>query len=402
MLNAVMYGAGNIGRGFIGAQLSQSGYRVTFIDVAPELIRRLNAEGRYPLRLVTDGDYEDIEITNVDAVSGNDTDAAADCIASADIVATAVGANALKYITPNITEGLRRRFQRTDAPLNILLCENMPEVDIIMRNYIKELMTEEERAMFDLRVGLVETSIGRMVPMQTPEMSADNPLRVCVERYGFLPVDKDAFKGDIPCIQKMIPYSPFGFYLKRKLFIHNMGHAVCAYLGLYIGDTYIYEAVNNADIIIIAKNAMLESMEALCREYGVPITDVLHHIDDLLLRFTNRALGDTCERVGRDTERKLKPSDRLIGAAKLCVSNGVSPVHISIAAAAAVYRHLLENAQRQTAENAQALLSEISEAPDEIIAIIMRFYEQLRNGTTPARLRKIALDLRKEALTDVV
>ena len=33
-MNAVMYGGGNIGRGFIGALLSQSGYRVTFIDVA--------------------------------------------------------------------------------------------------------------------------------------------------------------------------------------------------------------------------------------------------------------------------------------------------------------------------------------------------------------------------------
>ena len=35
MKQAVMYGGGNIGRGFIGLLLSQAGYRVTFIDVAP-------------------------------------------------------------------------------------------------------------------------------------------------------------------------------------------------------------------------------------------------------------------------------------------------------------------------------------------------------------------------------
>ena len=33
MKQAVMYGGGNIGRGFIGALFSQSGYQVTFIDV---------------------------------------------------------------------------------------------------------------------------------------------------------------------------------------------------------------------------------------------------------------------------------------------------------------------------------------------------------------------------------
>jgi len=36
-----MYGGGNIGRGFIGATLSQSGYEVTFIDVAEPLVKAL-------------------------------------------------------------------------------------------------------------------------------------------------------------------------------------------------------------------------------------------------------------------------------------------------------------------------------------------------------------------------
>ena len=33
-MKAIMYGAGNIGRGFIGALFAQSGYDVSFIDVA--------------------------------------------------------------------------------------------------------------------------------------------------------------------------------------------------------------------------------------------------------------------------------------------------------------------------------------------------------------------------------
>ena len=40
------------------------------------------------------------------------------------------------------------------------------------------------------------------------------------------------------------------------------------------------------------------------------------HIDDLLLRFQNKALGDTIFRVGCDLFRKLGPQDRLAGAIK--------------------------------------------------------------------------------------
>ncbi len=401
-MQAVMYGAGNIGRGFVGALLSQSGYRVIFIDVAPEVVHRLQTEGRYSVRIVSDNDFEDTEICNVDAVRGGDTEAAAEAIAGADIMATAVGVNALKFIVPNIAEGLRRRFRRTEAPLNILICENLPDANVVFKKMLKEQLTEDERAVFDRRVGLVEASIGRMVPVQTVEMNDGDPLRVCVERYGFLPTDKDAFKGEIPDIHNLIPYSPFGFFLKRKLYIHNMGHAVCAYLGLYAGDTFIYEAVENADIFLIAKNAMLESMEALSKEYGSPVIDLYHHIDDLLLRFTNRALGDTCARVGKDTARKLGASDRLIGAARLCMTHGIMPVHILIGGAAALYRHLLDNELPQTKENALGVLREITEQNSSLSDTIMRFYDMFRCGTCPARLRKAAVEIRKSTFSEVV
>ncbi|NLE19318.1 MAG: mannitol-1-phosphate 5-dehydrogenase, partial [Clostridiales bacterium] len=39
-MRAVMYGAGNIGRGFVGALMSRAGYRVAFVDVDRELVAR--------------------------------------------------------------------------------------------------------------------------------------------------------------------------------------------------------------------------------------------------------------------------------------------------------------------------------------------------------------------------
>ena len=46
---AVHFGAGNIGRGFIGALLQDAGYFVVFADVNQQLIDALRAKGSYNL-----------------------------------------------------------------------------------------------------------------------------------------------------------------------------------------------------------------------------------------------------------------------------------------------------------------------------------------------------------------
>ena len=115
MKKAVMYGAGNIGRGFIGELLSQSGYEVTFIDVAEPVVQHLQEHKKYPIRIVSTGGYEDVWVENVTAVSGNNSEAI-DAIADCDIMATAVGARILKFIVPNIVAGLRQRWKKAKGP----------------------------------------------------------------------------------------------------------------------------------------------------------------------------------------------------------------------------------------------------------------------------------------------
>ena len=272
--NAVMYGAGNIGRGFIGMLLSQSGYKVTFIDVAKPLVDALNLRGGYSVRILDAEAHEDVLVEDVDAIDGTDAEAVARAIAGADVMATAVGANILKFIAPTIAAGLKQRFARGGKPLNIIICENLIDANKVLEAMILEHLNEAEQTWFLENVGLVEASIGRMVPVQTKQMQDGDPLRVCVERYGYLPVDRDAFRGELPQIRNMVPFSPFDFYIRRKLFVHNMGHAITAYLGLYTGKEFIYESIDDADTTVIALNAMLESAEALSLKYGVPIADL--------------------------------------------------------------------------------------------------------------------------------
>ena len=403
-MKAVMYGGGNIGRGFIGMLLSQAGYEVTFVDVVDAVVDTLNREHQYPVRILSNEGHTDVAVKNVCAVNGNNVDAVADAIANADIMATAVGARILKFIVPNIVAGLRKRWAMGKAPLNIIICENLMDANKVLEGMLKEQLTEEEKALFDETVGLVEASIGRMVPVQTEEMKDGDPMRVCVESYGFLPVDKAAFKGEIPDVKGMVPFAPFDFYIKRKLYLHNMSHATCAYLGDLLGLEYIYQAIDVPDVRLIVENAMLESAVALSEKYGVPLNGILCHIEDLLYRFTNKALQDTCARVGGDPARKLSPEDRLIGSSKLVLETGNVPAYIAVGAAAGLWRFLQEKELAQTEENAIALLLETAELEQngQLTNLIMDMYRMLLAGATPADLRRAAEQRKAASRTGII
>lgn len=338
MKKAVMYGAGNIGRGFIGQLLSQSGYEVVFIDVNAQVVDKLNEDRCYPIRFASDKGSHEVIIENVRAVNGMDLGSVAKEISEADVMATAVGVNILPRIVAPVVSGLKKRWEtRNFKPLNIIICENLIDANHYLKNLIKNELSDPEKVFLYELVGFVEASIGRMVPVVTPELQEGNILRVYVEEYGELPVDKDGFIGEIPDIKNMIPFSPFEFYIHRKLFIHNMGHAVTAYLGYQKGYRYIWEAIGDEEIRKSARAAMLESAQALSKEHGVEYKKIQEYVNDLICRFGNRQLGDTIGRVGRDLSRKLSPNDRLIGALNLCVKNNIEPTNICLGVAAALH-----------------------------------------------------------------
>lgn len=400
---AVMYGAGNIGRGFIGTLLSQSGYEVTFIDVAEPVVKHLQENHRYPIRIVSTEGHEDVWVEHVTAVNGNFPEAV-ERIAECDIMATAVGTRILKFIVPNIVAGLRKRWAMGKGPLNIIICENLNDANKVLEGMLKAGLTEEEQKKFDEAVGLVEASIGRMVPIQTEEMKAGEPMRVCVEGYGFLPVDKAAFKGEVPEIKNMVPYAPFDFYIKRKLYVHNMGHAACAYLGNLLGLNYIYESIAVPEVRILVQNAMQESAMVLSKHYGTPMMDLQEHITDLLYRFTNAALKDTCQRVGGDLARKLSPEDRLIGASLLAMEEGITPAYIAVGAAAGLRRYLKENGGVQSMNGAKAALFEISKLDEnhKLAQLILHYYGMILDGCSLLKLASEAENQKHQSMNAVV
>lgn len=406
----VQYGAGNIGRGFIGALFAEAGWQVKFIDVNMEVVGALNSDRAYPVEILSTENGKAVSkekiITDVSGVDGRDMDAVAAAIASADMMATAVGVNILPYIVPAVTAGLRRRRAEGRPPLDIIICENLIDADQYMKKLILEQLTKDEAVWFEQHIGLVEASIGRMVPVMTEEMKMGSVLRVCVEPYGELPIDRSAMKGEIPDIPRLHPYTPFEFYIRRKLYLHNMGHAMTAYLGYLCSCEYIWQAVGIPEIKLLANRAMLESAGVLSRHFNIPLTDITDHIDDLLLRFANRALGDTVARVGRDTKRKLSENDRFAGVLKLCAQQGITPVYIPIGLAAALLfdcegdKGTMEIRSMIETKGVEAVLSEHCglEKGSDAWSAVMDYYNKLRDGATCAELLAAAEERKKAEL----
>lgn len=326
---AVIFGAGSVGRGFLGQLFSESGYVVVFIDVDEPLVEAVASRGSYTLRLAGIDKVEDLTIGPARAVDGRDTEAVAAEVAQASVMATAVGARVLRAISRPMAAGLAQRWEGgTTAPLNVIICENLHDAPDLLRDYVRESLPEAMRGSLD-RVGFVPAVIARMSPVPTPEQRAADPALIVAEPYKVLPVDREAFVGDVPEVVGMEAVTPFVAYTERKLYIHNAAHAILGYLGYWRGLTFGYEALVDAWIRPLLDQALGESARALVAEHGLDPEAMDEHAQDLLARFANRALGDPVVRLARDPLRKLSPSDRLVGAARLAEKHGIEPAGLA-------------------------------------------------------------------------
>lgn len=326
-MKLVQFGAGNIGRSFIGQLFARGGFEVVFVDVDRAIVEALNREGRYRVIVKrNEAPDETLWVEGVRAIDGGDSQRVAAEIAGCDLIATSVGQSALRHIFPVIAAGLQvRRRGEAQRPLEIIIAENIRSGAALFRDGLREALPPG----FPLEesVGLVETSIGKMVPIMTEEDRKRDPLWIFAEAYNTLIVDRHGFLGELPALPGIEAVENIRAYVDRKLFIHNLGHAATAYFGFeHAPDSvYIWEPLMEGTVRRCVAEAMRESAAALLEEYPEDLDagGLEAHIQDLLARFANRALGDTIFRVGRDLYRKLAREDRLVGACLLAARHAL-------------------------------------------------------------------------------
>lgn len=309
---AVHFGAGNIGRGFIGNLLYHSGYETCFVDVNEVIVDLLNEKKEYRV-VLAEPSQQEVTIKNVRAInSAKNPEQVIAAIAEADLVTTAIGPNILPFIAGIIADGLRKRVEQTDRPLNLIACENMIGGTSLLKEKIFEKITAEEAAKFEQRFGFPDSAVDRIVPNQVNE----DKLMVKVEPFYEWVVEEPKIVGEKPPVQGITYVQELVPYIERKLFTVNTGHALAAYFGYYFGMETINSAMENEEIRGLVEGSLKESGAFLVKKYGFDQAEHNKYIQKIIGRFSNSYIVDEVTRVGRSPIRKLGPNDRLVSPAR--------------------------------------------------------------------------------------
>ena len=320
---AVHFGAGNIGRGFVGLILHRAGYEVVFADVVDELIDALNSTPSYLVKEVgLDSSTERVD--NYRAInSRRDEPAVIEEIASAEIVTTAVGPTVLKFVAPVIAAGLRKRAEGT-APVAVMACENAINATDVLAGHIRAAVPEAEWPAVAAKAVFANTAVDRIVPAQ----AADAGLDVTVETYFEWAIERPPFGGNEPSIPDATWVDDLAPYIERKLFTVNTGHATTAYHGFARGIKKLSDALADDVVRDAVTGVLAETKQLLVAKHDFSDEAQQAYVDKILQRFANPHLPDTVDRVGRQPLRKLSRSERLIGPAAELAERGVRPQHL--------------------------------------------------------------------------
>lgn len=330
-MKAVHFGAGNIGRGFIGLLLSNAGYEVCFVDVNDTLVSLLQSKQQYTVTLANE-QADSVVVNNVTAIDGKDSALVAEAIADADIVTTAVGVSVLKHIAAAIAAGIELRLTRGKSPLHIIACENAIGGSTQLKGHVYEHLSEVAREQADQYIAFPDAAVDRIVPLQQHE----DPLQVIVEPFYEWTVDRSAMLTGFHEITGVHYVDQLQPYIERKLFTVNTGHCIAAYLGFLHGYVTIQEAMKNPIIVGEVRGALLESGAMLVQTYQFNETSHAQYIEQILERFVNPYITDEIVRVGRSPIRKISPNDRLVRPALLAFDLGIPVPHLTTAIATAL------------------------------------------------------------------
>lgn len=339
MKKAVHFGAGNIGRGFIGQVLYDNDFEIAFVDVNEEIIGALNKKQSYTIEIAQEGQPK-IHVSHVRGINNaQNPDQVIQAIAEADLITTAIGPNILPFIAELLARGLEKRLaQHNHQNIDVLACENMIGGSSFLAKEVDTYLSEEGRAYVRKHVGFPNAAVDRIVPAQSHE----DPLYVVVEPFKEWVVETKGMKNPQLRLEQVHYEEELEPFIERKLFSVNSGHATSAYTGAKFGADTILEALQNPEVKHQVEAVLAEIRSLLVAKWGFDQASLEDYHKVIINRFENPYIVDDVARVARTPIRKLGYDERFIRPIRELAERDLSYQHL-LETVASVFAYRDEN-----------------------------------------------------------
>ncbi len=344
------------------AWLSHNFDRLVVAEVLPDVVAAVRAAGGFAVNIAHTDSVAVLRVRPVEIYQPQVESERAElvaAVAAAEELATALPSvdfydrnGAPGSVAAIMAAGLRRKAAAGGPPAVVYAAENNTQAAHLLRAAVLAHVPLDEQAAVLATVQFLDTIIGKMsgAPAELNDLAPVAPglaRAFLVEAFNRILIEQilrpgpawTNFRRGIEVFVEKADLEPFA---QAKLYGHNAGHALAAYLGHQLGLTRIDQLAERPDVLNFVRAAMLEESGApLCRRYAAVDSMFTHagfrsFADDLVARMVNPYMRDSIARVGRDPARKLAWDDRLTGAMRLAITGGVRPYRYATGAAAAL------------------------------------------------------------------
>ena len=397
----LIWGAGKIGRGFLGDLFHQAGYRLVFVDRNKQVVEALNSRRSYMVVYCgNDGQYTDVSVSGYTALHMPQKDAVIEQLGECSLMTVAVPPEGFSELADMLHAAINQRMAaNVDKTLDIIFCVNAFDPAQKLRDELDARLSSDEKAYCDKHFGFVSALTWRVAIAPDEEQRARDPLAVVTNGYSELPVDKKAFLGDLPSVAGLAFTDNLPEMELRKYYTYNMLHAVFAYMGYVRGHALAFESIADPVVMQTARGALDEIGQTLMQTCGFTQADTDQWNEAAIKQLDNPVFKDTLVRLGADTSRKLGRNERLTGPALLCRDHGVWPYYLTKAIAHA-FLFDPEADEKSQMVSEYARICGIKEAAKrfcglenepELLELIRLHYDRACAGAEPEDDVKVAL-----------
>ncbi len=288
---ALIIGAGAIGRGFLAPRLVENGINISFADIDLNLVQMLDKRTTraYQSAIALEDGYEMLEVpfdkcTHVNALDFGQF--------NPDYLFFCVGVKALRSAASAVFNQL---------PVNshlsaIYSLENDPETVGVL----KEVFGSTAPCYFCVPDVITSSRAPTELLQIDHACVASEVGELYLEGPALYPSEKSY--TDEYVAQHWI----------AKKYLHNTPHAALAYLGAQKGFEYIHQAALDEDINRLILALVRQIRTVLKAEYQMPENFLNRYVQKELKRFRNKNLFDPIQRVARNPDVKLLPQERIL------------------------------------------------------------------------------------------